>query len=238
MTKSLRAYKLLKVDNTSTIWCCRKSYKKGWRVNVHPKRVTTKTKLSEEKDKKKRLKKLHRKYFYEQFENTYKLWNQKNCNLQAPTNTLFQNFQSCWLLLILLSKIGTGFSNTDTWTLFQTSDKVGSVAIFSATSMSSGRTEPKTVYSCFHSEWSAKLIKNSGPEPIKATEPLLKMGQSSMGSLLNGVPCASNVPWINANGGPKPACKIIGLIYYYHPTLQNTNNEKEKSVNISLFSND
>jgi hypothetical protein len=25
---------------------------------------------------------------------------------------------------------------------------------------------------------------------------------------LNGVPCASNVPCINANGGPKPACKI------------------------------
>jgi len=141
--------------------------------------------------------------FYQQIENTYKLWNQKNWNLQ-----IVSKFQSWLFFLILLSKKGTGFFKTVTLTLFQTSGKVGSVAIFSATCMSSGRTEPKTVYSCFHSEWSAKLIKNSGPGPIKATEPLRKIGQSSTGSLLNGVPCASNVPWINANGGPKPACKI------------------------------
>ena len=141
--------------------------------------------------------------FYQQIENTYKLWNQKNWNLQ-----IVSKIQSWLFFLILLSTKGTGFFKTVTLTLFQTSGKVGSVAIFSATFMSSGRTEPKTVYSCFHSEWSAKLIKNSGPGPIKATEPLLRIGQSSTGSLLNGVPCASNVPWINANGGPKPACKI------------------------------
>lgn len=74
--------------------------------------------------------------------------------------------------------------------------------------MSSGRTEPKTVYAFFHSWWFARLIKNSGPEPIQATEPLLIVGQTSVGIFLNGLPMASNVPWTSANGGPYEAYDI------------------------------
>lgn len=111
------------------------------------------------------------------------------------------------LVLSLRTSKGTGFSKTETLILFQTSDLVGSWAIFSAISMSSGRTEPKTVYAFFHSWWLARLMKNSGPEPTQATEPLLMYGHSSVGIFLNDVPWASSVPWIIAKGGPKGAWK-------------------------------
>jgi len=126
----------------------------------------------------------------------YKLWNKK----ELQSTWLLSGFQisSTWLFWILRTNRGTGFSKTVTLTLFHTSAIVGSAEIFSAICMSSGRTEPNTVYSCFHSEWSARLMKNSGPEAIQATEPLLRIGQSSIGSLLKAVPCASSVPWINA----------------------------------------
>lgn len=116
--------------------------------------------------------------------------------------------RSPWLVLILRNINGTGFSNTDTLILFQTSEVVGSWAIFSAMFISSGRTEAKTVYSFFHSSWFARLMKNSGPEPIHATEPLLKVGQTSVGNFLNVAPWASNVPWTSAKGGPKGAWEI------------------------------
>lgn len=109
---------------------------------------------------------------------------------------------SPWLVLILRNIKGTYFSRTVTLMLFQTSDLVGSWAIFSAIFISSGRTEPNTVYAFFHSWWLARLIKNSGPEPTQATEPLLIVGQTSFGIFLNVVPWASNVPWIKAKGGP------------------------------------
>lgn len=48
-------------------------------------------------------------------------------------------------------------------------------------------------------------MKKAGPEPIQATEPLLIVGQTSMGISLNVVPCASTVPCINPKGGPKAA---------------------------------
>ena len=98
------------------------------------------------------------------------------------------------LFFILRMIKGTGFCKTDTLMLFQTSDLVGSCAIFSAISMSSGRTEPNTVYEFFHSSWFARLIKNSGPEPIQATDPLLMVGQASVRIFLNGVPWASRIP--------------------------------------------
>lgn len=69
--------------------------------------------------------------------------------------------------------------------LFQTSGLVGSRAIFSAISMSSGRIEPNTVYTLFHSWWFARLMKNSGPEPTHATEPRFMYGQTSTGIFLN-----------------------------------------------------
>lgn len=68
--------------------------------------------------------------------------------------------------------------------------------------MSSDRTEPKTVYGFLHSSWSARLMKNSGPEPTHATDPLLMVGQYSFGISLNIDPGDSNVPWISAKGGP------------------------------------
>lgn len=116
--------------------------------------------------------------------------------------------RSPWLVFILRKNKGTGFSKTDTLILFQTSAVVGSWAIFSAMFMSSGRTEAKTVYSFFHSSWFARLIKNSGPEPIHATEPLLMVGQTSVGIFLNITPWASSVPWTSAKGGPKGAWQI------------------------------
>lgn len=89
--------------------------------------------------------------------------------------------------------------------LLHKSGLVGSCAIFSATFMSSGRTKPKTVYEFFHSLWFAKLMKNSGPEPNHATDPLVIRGQSSLAILSNIIPCASSVPWIRAKGGPNDA---------------------------------
>lgn len=106
---------------------------------------------------------------------------------------------------ILLNRNGTGFSNTETLMLLQTSSLVGSCEIFSAISMSSGRTEPKTVYAFFHSTWLARLIKNSGPEPIHAIDPLRMIGQTSVGISLKMVPWASSVPCISAKGGPNGA---------------------------------
>lgn len=102
-----------------------------------------------------------------------------------------------------------GFSKTDTLTLLQTSCLVGSRAILSAISISSGRTIPKTVYTFFHSLWLAKLMKNSGPEPTHATDPLLMVEQTSNGISLNVILCVSSDPWIKANGGPYPpgACQ-------------------------------
>jgi hypothetical protein len=50
------------------------------------------------------------------------------------------------------------------------------------------------VYAFFHSWWFARLMKNSGPEPIHATEPLLMIGQASVGIFLNVVPRGSSVP--------------------------------------------
>lgn len=89
--------------------------------------------------------------------------------------------------------------------LLQTSSLVGSCEIFSAISMSSGRTEPKTVYAFFHSTWLARLIKNSGPVPTHAIDPLLMAGQNSFGISLKMVPWASSVPCISAKGGPNGA---------------------------------
>lgn len=106
---------------------------------------------------------------------------------------------------------GTGFSRTETLMLLHMFALVGSRAIFSATSMSSGRTKPNTVYAFFHSLWFAKLMKNSGPEPTHATDPLVIRGQSSLGILLNIIPCASSVPWISAKGGPNEAYTDIQL---------------------------
>lgn len=117
-------------------------------------------------------------------------------------------FRYASLGFILLNFKATGFSNIVTFIPFQTSDFVGSSAIFSAIPMSSGRTEPKTVYEFFHSWWFARLIKNSGPEPTHATEPLLIKGHTSLGISLKVVPWASSVPWINPNGGPKGAWEI------------------------------
>lgn len=113
-----------------------------------------------------------------------------------------QNFMFYSSVFILFNRKGKGFSKTETFMLCQTSDFVGSCAIFSTISMSSGRTEPNTVYAPRHSSWLARLIKNSGPEPTQATDPLLIVGQSSFGFFLNMVPCASRVPWIRAKGGP------------------------------------
>lgn len=110
-------------------------------------------------------------------------------------------------VFILLNRRGIGFSKTETFMLYQTSDIVGSSAIFSTIFMSSGRTEPNTVYGVRHSSWLAKLIKNSGPEPTQATEPLLMVAHSSLGILLNMIPWALRVPWITPNGGPYGAYK-------------------------------
>lgn len=124
-------------------------------------------------------------------------------------NLVLIHFYTCpRLVFILWINKGTGSCNTDTLTLFQTSGFVRRWAIFSAIFMSSGSTEPKTVYEFFHSSWFARLMKNSGPEPIHATEPLLMVGQSSVGIFLNLVPTVSRVPWINANGGPNIALEI------------------------------
>lgn len=60
--------------------------------------------------------------------------------------------------------------------------------------MSSGRTEPKTVYSFFHSSWFARLMKNSGPDPIQATDPLLMDKQASVGILGIDASWAARVP--------------------------------------------
>lgn len=51
-------------------------------------------------------------------------------------------------------------------------------------------------------------MKNSGPEPIHATDPLLILGHASICILLNVTPWASIVPWINAKGGPKGAYMV------------------------------
>lgn len=48
-------------------------------------------------------------------------------------------------------------------------------------------------------------MKNSGPEPTHATDPLLMVGQYSFGISLNVEPIDSNVPWISAKGGPNEA---------------------------------
>lgn len=117
----------------------------------------------------------------------------------------YMPLRSPLLFLILWIDKGTGFFKTVTLILFQTSGVVGSWAIFSTISMSSGRTEPNTVYAFFHSWWFARLMKNSGPEPIQATEPLLIIGHTSVGILLNVIPWGSSFPWINAKGGPKGA---------------------------------
>ena len=137
----------------------------------------------------------------------------KNCHLHTTICILIQLEVICMLrspLLFLILRINkeTGSSKTVTLILFQTSDLVGSWAIFSAISMSSGRTEPNTVYACFHSWWFARLMKNSGPEPIHATEPLLIIGHSSVGIFLNIIPWGSSVPWISPKGGPKGAWEI------------------------------
>lgn len=110
-------------------------------------------------------------------------------------------------VFVLFNRKGIGFSKTETFMLCQFSDFVGSCAIFSTNSMSSGRTEPNTVYAFRHSSWLARLIKNSGPEPTQAIDPLLMAGQSSHGFFLNMTPCASRVPWIRAKGGPYGAYK-------------------------------
>jgi hypothetical protein len=88
----------------------------------------------------------------------------------------------------------TGSSSTDTVTLAHTSGFDGRLEIFSAISISSGRTKPKTVYDLFHSWWSARLTKNSGPCPTHATEPRFILGQASLGISLKTIPSASNVP--------------------------------------------
>jgi hypothetical protein len=82
---------------------------------------------------------------------------------------------------------------------------VGSCVIFSAISMSSGRTKPNTVYAFFHSKWLARLIKKPGPEPTQATDPLLMLWLPSLGISLNIIPWASSDPCISAKGGPKGA---------------------------------
>lgn len=115
-------------------------------------------------------------------------------------------------LLILRKCIWTGFSRTATLILLQTSGLVGRCAIFSTISISSGRTKPKTVYAFRHSLWLAKLIKNSGPEPTHAIEPLFMVGHASVGISLNIVPWASSVPWTSANGGPNEAYKVHEIL--------------------------
>lgn len=116
---------------------------------------------------------------------------------------LLHNLSLSWLFFsIFFNRNATGFSKTETVTLLQTSCLVGSREIFSATSMSSARTEPKTVYAFFHSTWLAKLMKNSGPEPTHAIDPLLMVGQNSVGTSLKMVPWASSVPCISPKGGP------------------------------------
>lgn len=102
----------------------------------------------------------------------------------------------------------TGSSSTDTVTLAHTSSFDERPEIFSAISISSGRTKPKTVYDPFHSWWLARLMKNSGPSPTHAIEPRFILGQASFGISLKTIPSASNVPWINAYGGPKEAYAI------------------------------
>ena len=129
----------------------------------------------------------------------FNLWNQNWTNFYDPLNSV-----SILVLILWICKV-TGFSKTETLMLLQTSGLVGSCAIFSTSSISSGRTEPKTVYAFFHSLWLAKLIKNSGPEPTHATDPLLIVGQASVGISLKIVPRASSVPWISAKGGPNGA---------------------------------
>lgn len=127
-----------------------------------------------------------------------------NCIVVHIRHVRYWVWRVAWLVLILRNLKGMGFSKTDTLTLLQTSCLVGSRAILSAISISSGRTKPKTVYTFFHSLWLAKLMKNSGPEPTHATDPLLMVEQTSNGISLNAILCVSSDPWIKANGGPYP----------------------------------
>lgn len=130
------------------------------------------------------------------------------CNQDSLWTWIFQfalRLRSPWLSVALLSFNLTGFSNTETSMLLHRSDLVGSWAIFSAMTMSSDKTEPKTVYVLCHSSWLARLMKNSGPDPTHATDPLLIDRHASIGTFLNGTPSASSVPWIRAYGGPNEA---------------------------------
>lgn len=125
------------------------------------------------------------------------------------SDSMVQGMQAIWMshgfVFNLRSCIGTGSFKAETVMLLQTSVLVGSWDIFSKTAISSDRTYPNTVYLFSHSLWLARLMKNSGPEPTQATDPLLMEGQDSFGISLNVDPSALSVPWISAKGGPKEA---------------------------------
>ena len=78
----------------------------------------------------------------------------------------------------------------------------GSNVRLSTRGMSASTTVAKTVCLRGHSEWSARLIKKSGPSPTQPTMPLRMAGVYSLGIPLKETCCTSSVPCTTAYGGP------------------------------------